>query len=73
MRVKLNPQNRITLPDAVVRGVGRPEYFDVEVIAGQIVLTPAQTSKVDVLRDQIESRLVTQRDIADAVIWARRG
>ncbi len=73
MRVKLNPQNQITLPDAVVRGFGRPKYFDVEVIAGQIVLTPAQTSKADVLRDQIESRLVTQRDIADAVIWARRG
>jgi hypothetical protein len=73
MRVKINPKNQITLPHAVVQGVGGPKFFDVRAIAGRIVLTPAQASKAYVLRDQLNSLRLTKRDIADAVAWARRG
>jgi hypothetical protein len=73
MLAKITSKNQITLPKAVVAGVPAAEYFDVEVEAGRIVLTPVRITKADALRDKLAELKISEKDIADAVKWARRG
>ena len=42
MLAKLTNRNQLTLPKAVTQAVGPAEYFQVEALAGQIVLTPVR-------------------------------
>jgi len=70
---KLTSKNQITLPKAVVSSVAAADYFEVEVVKGRIMLTPVRVSKADALRDKLAELRLTEKDVEDAVRWARRG
>lgn len=71
MLAKLTSKNQLTLPKSVTQAVGATEYFDVEVRAGQIILTPVRIQRGDAVRAKLAELDLTDRDIADAVAWAR--
>lgn len=71
MLAKMTSKNQITLPKAVVSQVSAAEYFEVEVEAGRIVLTPVRIQKADAVREKLAALGLTEADVADAVTWAR--
>jgi len=73
MLAKITSKNQLTLPKAVVAAVGATEYFDVEVLRGQIVLTPVRIQRGDAVRAKLAQLGLTDVDVADAVQWAREG
>lgn len=68
---KLTSKNQLTLPKAVTDAVGAAEYYEVEARNGQIVLTPVRVQRADAVRAALAQLDLTDRDIADAVNWAR--
>lgn len=73
MLAKITSKNQLTLPKAVVEAVGATDYFDVEVLQGQIVLTPVRIQRGDAVRAKLAALGLTPADVSDAVEWARRG
>lgn len=73
MLAKLTSKNQLTLPKAVVSAVGVTDYFDVQIVAGQIVLTPVRIQRGDAVRSKLQALGLTTADMADAVTWARDG
>ena len=71
MLAKLTDRNMIALPDEVADAIQGTEYFEVAEEGGRIVLTPTQLSPLDIVRLELEERGITQKDIDDAVKWAR--
>lgn len=72
MLAKLTAKNQLTLPKNVTNAVGPTEYFEVEAVNGQIVLTPVRLQRGDAVRAKLAELDLTEQDIADAVAWARR-
>ncbi len=72
MLAKLTSKNQITLPKALVNKFPGTEYFDVQEEAGQLVLKPVKLRDLDAVWRKIESLGITEKDIGDAVKWARR-
>jgi len=73
MLAKITAKNQLTLPKAVTNAVGPVEYFDVEARNGQIILTPVRIQRSDAVRAKLAELELQDKDIADAVAWARRG
>lgn len=73
MLAKLTSKNRLTLPKSAVESVGAAEYFDVEVRAGQIVLTPVRIQRGNAVRAKLAALGLGEPDVADAVQWGRCG
>jgi bifunctional DNA-binding transcriptional regulator/antitoxin component of YhaV-PrlF toxin-antitoxin module len=73
MLAKITSKNQLTLPKAVTQTVGATEYFEVEVRAGQIILTPVRIHRGDAVRAKLAELGLADGDIADAVQWARAG
>jgi len=71
MLAKMTTKNQLTLPKAVTNAVGPTEYFDVQAKGGQIILTPVRIQRADALRAKLAELDLQERDIADAVAWAR--
>ena len=71
MLAKMTSTNQLPLPKPVVQAVGASEYFDVEVRAGQIVLTPVRIQRGDAVRAKLAALGLGEADVADAVRWAR--
>ena len=71
MLAKLTSKNQLTLPKSAIEAVGQAQYFDVEVRAGQIVLTPVRIQRGDAVRAKLAALGLTEADVADAVRWAR--
>jgi antitoxin component of MazEF toxin-antitoxin module len=72
MLAKMTSKNQLTLPKNIVEQVGATEYFDVEVKAGQVVLTPVRIQRADAVRAKLAELNLSETDIADAVAWARQ-
>ena len=72
MLAKITAKNQLTLPKAVTSAVGSAEYFDVEARNGQIILTPVRIQRADAVRAKLAELDLKEKDIADAVVWARR-
>lgn len=72
MLAKLTAKNQLTLPKSITNAVGATEYFEVQVVNGQIVLTPVRLQRGDAVRAKLAELDLTEQDIADAVAWARR-
>lgn len=79
MLAKLTSKNQLTLPKTVVQAFPGTEYFDVATEKGRIVLTPVRLSKAGAsdeklkpIWDKMEKLGITEKDIEDAVKWARR-
>lgn len=71
MLAKMTAKNQLTLPRSVTEAVGAGPYFEVEVRNGQIVLTPVRIQRADAVRAKLAELAIDERDIADAVAWAR--
>ena len=71
MLAKMTTKNQLTLPKSVTAAVEAGEYFDVEVRNGQIVLTPVRIQRADAVRAKLAALALEERDIDDAVTWAR--
>ncbi len=72
MLAKMTSKNQLTLPKSVTAAVGPVEYFDVEARNGQIVLTPVRIQRGDAVRAKLADLGLNEKDIADAVAWARK-
>ncbi len=72
MLAKMTSKNQLTLPKSITAAVDSPEYFDVEIRNGQIVLTPVRIQRGDAVRARLAELGLDEGDIADAVKWARQ-
>ncbi len=72
MLAKLTAKNQLTLPRSIIDAVEAAEYFEVEARDGQIVLTPARIQRGDAVRAKLAELGIQERDVADAVNWARK-
>ena len=50
MLAKITTKNQLTLPKAVMQQIGKPEYVDVSLENGRIILTPMQVQPADSVR-----------------------
>lgn len=71
MLAKITTKNQLTLPKAVMRHIGKPEYVDVALENGRIILTPVRVQSADAVRNKLATLGITEEDIADAVSWSR--
>ena len=67
----MTSKNQLTLPKSVTQAVAAAEYFDVEVRAGLIILTPVRIQRGDAVRAKLAELALTEADLAQAVEWAR--
>ncbi|MGH8495375.1 MAG: AbrB/MazE/SpoVT family DNA-binding domain-containing protein [Gammaproteobacteria bacterium] len=72
MLVKLTARNQLTLPKSVALAVGPTEYFEVETEGGRVILTPVRIQRAEAVRAKLAELDITERDVAEAVAWARR-
>ena len=72
MLAKMTSKNQLTLPKSVTLELGAPEYFEVEVRSGQIVLTPVRFQRADAVRAKLAELNLSEQDMTDAVAWARQ-
>ena len=68
---KLTSKNQLTLPKSIIREIGETEYFEVTVEGQQIILTPVKIQRADAVRAKLAELGINDRDVADAVDWAR--
>ena len=69
---KLTSKNQLTLPKSITREIGETEYFEVSVVGQQIILTPVKIQRADAVRTKLAELGINERDVADAVDWARQ-
>jgi bifunctional DNA-binding transcriptional regulator/antitoxin component of YhaV-PrlF toxin-antitoxin module len=69
---KLTSKNQLTLPKSITREIGETEYFEVTVAGQQIILTPVKIQRADAVRAKLAELGINERDVADAVDWARQ-
>lgn len=72
MHVKITPNDQITLPDQTVPQMEVAGYSDVEVDRAAIVLASDLVQTADVVRDKLIVLGISEKDVADACVWARR-
>ena len=71
MLAKLTSKNQLTLPKAVLADFEGAEYFDVTGENGSIVLTPVRITRAGAVRAKLAELGLSEKDVADAVAWAR--
>lgn len=71
MIAKLTSKNQLTLPKAAIDAVANAEYFEIEVRAGRLVLTPVRMQRADAVRAKLRELDIDDDDVAAAVAWAR--
>ena len=69
---KLTSKNQLTLPKSIIREIGETEYFEVTVEGQQIILTPVKIQRANAVRAKLAELGINDRDVADAVDWARQ-
>jgi hypothetical protein len=72
MLAKMTSKNQLTLPRRVTAEVGDPQYFEIEVQGGRIILTPARIQQADAVRAKLAELGIGPADVASAVRWARK-
>ena len=72
MLTKLTSKNQLTLPKSITRAIGDPDYFEVKVEGGQIILTPVKIQRADAVRSKLAALGINEQDIDDAVAWTRQ-
>jgi hypothetical protein len=71
MLAKLTAKNQLTLPKAVIDKLPKAEYFEVEAEGGRLVLTPVKLQRADAVRRKLATLGIGEKDVAEAVKWAR--
>jgi hypothetical protein len=72
MLAKKTVKNQITLPKKVITRFSGIEYFDVTTDGESITLRPLQRSRAAEVRSKLARLGIKERDVADAISWARR-
>jgi hypothetical protein len=77
MLCKRTYKNQITFPKKVMEKFEGVDYFEADVIKGKIVLEPMKITSLSdsglgKIRNKIAALGLTERDIEDAVAWARK-
>lgn len=73
MLAKLTSKNQLTLPKAIMSQIPHPDYFEVELEDGRIILTPLLLRPADAVRDKLRDLGISEEDLADAIRWSRKG
>ncbi len=74
MLAKRTYKNQITIPQGVIKDFEGVEYFDVQKRGTEIVLTPVHVNPANDLeatRQKMTQLGIKEKDIEDAVYWAR--
>ena len=75
MLAKRTSKNQITLPKDIVKAFPDTEYFDVSIEDNRILLMPVKIipvgSPLDSVRDKIRKLGITEKDVGEAIQWAR--
>ena len=75
MLAKKTSKNQITLPKEIVKAFPDAEYFDVTIRDNTICLMPVKItpvpSSLDSVRDKIEKLGLTEKEVGEAIQWAR--
>jgi hypothetical protein len=75
MLAKKTSKNQITLPKEIVKAFEDTEYFDVSIKDNAIRLTPVKItpiqSSLDSVREKIKKLGLTEKDVGEAIQWAR--
>lgn len=71
MLAKKTSKNQITLPKAVVSRFVGVDYFDVSTDGECVVLRPLKKSRADEVRARLAELGIEEREVNDAVRWAR--
>lgn len=75
MLAKRTYKNQLTLPQSVVKEFPGVDYFDVVARGGEIVLRPVQIrdagESLSKVREKVRALGLTEKDIHDAIRWAR--
>lgn len=69
---KLTSKNQLTLPKKVVQEFPGARLFEVRMDKGGILLTPVRLQRADAVRAKLSELGITERDVAEAVKWARK-
>lgn len=73
MLAKLTSKNQLTLPKSVTDSLGPVQYFEVQVQAGQVVLTPVRIQRGDAVRAKLAELDLGDEVFAQALAWAADG
>ncbi|HMK76635.1 MAG TPA: AbrB/MazE/SpoVT family DNA-binding domain-containing protein [Thermodesulfobacteriota bacterium] len=75
MLAKKTSKNQITLPREIVKALPDAEYFDVSIKDNTIRLMPVKItpvqSSLDSVREKMKKLGLTEKDVGEAVQWAR--
>ena len=75
MLAKKTSKNQITIPSAIIRRIPQVEYFDVSLRGEEIVLRPVLVTPPGERRRAVRAKMqalgVTEKDVRDAILWAR--
>lgn len=71
MLAKVTSKNQLTLPRSVTEAIGPTQYFEVEAVNGQIILTPVRIQRGDAVPAKLAELQINESDVADPVAWAR--
>jgi hypothetical protein len=75
MLAKKTSKNQIILPKEIVKAFPEAEYFDVSIKDNAIRLMPVKItpvrSSLDSVREKIKKLGLTEKDVGEAIQWAR--
>jgi ABC-type phosphate transport system ATPase subunit len=75
MLAKKTSKNQITLPKEIVKVFPDAEYFDVSIRDNTIHLMPVKItpvqSSLDSVREKMKKLGLTEKDVGEAIRWAR--
>ncbi len=75
MLAKKTVKNQITLPKSIVDKIPDTEYFEVSLRGEEIVLKPVRiegsVARLSKVRAKIKALGLTEKDIDEAIRWAR--
>ena len=76
MLAKKTSKNQITLPKAVVNAFPDAQYFDVCIKDDKILLVPVKISPmrsgIESVREKMRRLGINEKDVGEAIRWARR-
>lgn len=71
MLAKLTSKNQLTLPKSVTDRLGPVQYFDVQLQAGQVLLTPVRIQRGDAVRAKLAELDLDDALLDAAIDWAQ--
>jgi len=76
MLAKKTSKNQITLPKAIANAFPDAQYFDIHIEDNKILLMPVKImpagSTLERVREKIKRLGITEKDVPEAILWARR-